>query len=844
MNTGMEATGMATVLPMLWVLGLMAAVVLSVVSKRKYERMNKRIGVEIELIKASKLRNSPHEKMANWITKRIEKHDSLISNRTRKQLRRIRIQYDGYTHEVMSRTKLVTDSSLNSGGFEIVSPPLSGDKDQRSWVTRICSALRGVAGVDPSTSVHVHVGLKDYETGEMLVASSHDDYTDYDQGKAVVGRVGYAYGFFQSVLNKMVSPSRRNGRWSKDTSWLVRKYPDARCITIHDTEWSDDNETYEDVTRTLIAPIEIGLRLYETLRNEGRYQCVNPEAFHKYGTIEFRSHQGSTNANKIQLWIDIVYLLTARCATDGWDNIRDLNGDSYHDFMTYLGLAPSDPIYEAGIRRIRALNGGDPSVFADDPSIAHSQMFTATPTCTTCGKVTCDHDDECGSNYATLLSSEIDSHFGGGLGYPHRHCDECGSSVMDSQIDQEFSQHTSAWCEECDEGTRFSAVGGLVLSLAMGVIPLALLVVGCGIGAIHAVGKRFRHKKLAAKLFKALSARGKQASGFAFENGEGVFYVKAPHSSHAMAHHMSKHYIKQTMWTMMHTRYATHGINNKANAHPHFGSKALVTMVHNGVVHNSDDVWDALDMKPTGPVDSQAVAQCLEVGGVEKVVEHCKGSMSLIWSDNRDPKGTLKCWTNGGNPLVMGRLDNATTGSVVVASTMALLKQGVGKRLKSEWDAAIGREYTIHPDGTITKRDIDGSEETAGVSYDWRTYKADMKITQDYYSTTGSSNYRVNYSNQARPSHAVIKLAKDKMSKSGSGSWQPIEDKWDGYDATTHEGIYAGKYSQKGEPITYTLAQWLNPMMYHDDLVAILRGDHRCEPDSEWDLCGLDDYEL
>jgi len=846
---GIEANGMSAFLPLLWVLALNLAIGLAVVNKRKYERMNKRIGVEMELIKASKIRNSPHEKMANWIMKRIELTDSLKTTKTRKMLKRIRVAFDGYTHEVMNRTKLVTDSSLNAGGFEIVSPPLSGDSEQRSWLTRICSALRGVASVDSSCGVHVHVGLKDYNTGEWLVKSSDENYHSSDAAQAVVGRVGWAYGYFQSVLNLLVSPSRRNGQWSHDTRYMLDTFSDPALVVEESRRWFTNENGEEDVemVKTEIDnPIRIGQMMYRTLRSNGRYQCVNPEAFSKYGTIEFRSHQGSANANKIQNWIDICYLLTARCASDSWTDITQYNGKSYHDFMSYLGLSPSDHLYEAGIRRIRSLNGGDPSVFANDPSIAHSQMFKATPSCSACGSVTCDHDGECGVNYADELKSEISEHFSG-IEFPYRTCIDCESECVEDspEIYREYSQHTEAYCTECEETTTFQMYGGLVLSVAMGIIPLALVVVGCGIGAIHAVAKRFKHKKVASKLFKALSARGKQASGFAFENGKGVFYVKAPHSSHAMAHHISKQLTNQTKWTMMHTRYATHGVNNKANAHPHLGRKGIVTMVHNGVVHNHNDVWTALNEKPTGPVDSQAVAQCLEVGGIEKVVEHCEGSMSLIWSDSREPQGTLKCWTNGGNPLVMGRLDNADNGPVVIASTLALLRQGVGKRLKSNWDATIGREYTIHPDGSITKRDIDGSEETAGFTYDWRTYK----VETDYYSTSGKSN-PPNYAvikpkSLNRPNYRIIKLAKDKMNKSASGGFLPIEGKWDGYDATTHEGICANKWGYKGEPMTYTLPQWLTPDVYEDDLVALLRGDHAPDMTSEWDLCGFgDDFEL
>tara|TARA_R110002096_G_scaffold156421_4_gene320986 strand:- start:777 stop:3344 length:2568 start_codon:yes stop_codon:yes gene_type:complete len=835
---GMEANGLAIVLPMLWVFVLMAAVVMNVVSKHKNERMNKRIGIEMELIKNAHSRDSPHEKLAQWINKQVAVHDSLTSSKTRQLLRRINVAYMGYTHEVVNQTKLVTDSSLNNGGIEIVSPPLSGDRDQRSWLSRMSSALRGVVTIDSSTSVHVHVGLRNADDGQydpfVYELAAKLGMNPAEVASAIVGRVGYAYGYFQTVLNKLVSPSRRNGRWCRDTAYMAIDMPNPSEIILHSREWSDEEDCYEAKTKSITCPTKIGIALYEHLSsggrsNDSRYQCVNPQAFRKYGTIEFRSHQGSTNAGKIQNWVDIVYALTQRCASEEWSDITEYDGKSYHDFMMYLGFSPSDHLYEAGVRRIRALNGGDPSVFEHDPQISHSQLFTAIPACIKCGQTTCDHDGECGTQHSAAMLKEIKNHFSTiDLEYPRRECDECGMTTAEyvqrhgGEISREYSQHSVGTCTYCEETTNFSAYGGLLLSLALGTIPLALVVVGCGIGAIHAVSQKFRHKKLASRLFKALSARGKQASGFAFENGDGVYYVKAPHSSHAMAHHTGKQLTAETKWTMMHTRYATHGVNNKANAHPHFGRLAKVTMVHNGVVHNHNAVWTALGEKPTGPVDSQAVAQCLEVGGIEKVVEHCTGSMSLIWSNAEDAQGTLKCWTNGGSPLVMGRLDDATKGPVVIASTLPLLKEGVGKRLKVDWNAVIGREYTIHPNGSITSRDIDGSEETAGITYDWRDY-----INQpDYYSTNGANtNYRITNGN--KPAWRIIKLAKDKMNKSPTKSFRPIEGKWDGYDAVTHEGICADRWSVKGQQMQYPLAQWVQPDFYEEDLRSLLRGDYQ-----------------
>jgi hypothetical protein len=812
---------------------------LAVLAVRRNERMNMRIGLEIEAIKKAHIRESPHEKLAVWVAKRDELVRSLMSSRTRRKLDAIRVQYAGYTHEVMTHTKIVTDSSLSRGGFEIVSPPLNGRQKVMSWISRICSHLRGVAEVDRSCGLHVHVGLKDYgssvnpiEMGfEPDLAGNWQGRPEH-YGKAVTGRVAWAYGYFQGPINLMVSESRRNGEWSRDVKYISERYPNPSVISVRKRVWNDDREQYEATIAKEVSPLKIGLQFYDTLYEgnpsygDSRYQCVNPQSFPKYGTIEFRAHQGTTNATKIQNWVQFLHLFTQRCASNYWTDITEFNGDSIHDLFTWLGLADDDPLYVAMVRRIKALNGNHPSVFRNDPILAHNSLFKESIVCSGCGSASCDSDEQCGTNYTAELMTETENHF---LNLD-RSCDTCGTHLRETESNQryDYGDHHEAHCPNCGDMRVFNAMGGVILSIMLGTLPLALVIVGCGIGAVHAAAKSFKSKRLATKLFKRLADRGKQASGFAFENGKGVFYVKAPHSSIAMAHHVPKQLRKSTIWTMMHTRFATHGDNNKANAHPHFGRLALVTLVHNGVVHNYDKVWMALGTKPTGPVDSQAVAQCLEVGGIEKVVELCEGSMSLIWSDVRDAKGTLKCWTNGGNPLVMGRLDDANNGPVVIASTEKLLKEGCGSRLKTHWDCTIGREYTISPSGAITKRDIDGSAETAGVVYDWRTYYdyTPYKITKG--KNTGK-NYTVVKSTTGSRTlpYRIKQLAQRELER--LGSWAPIEGKWDGFDLLTFSGIYCDKWGANGEPLTYDLPQYINPAHYRSDMEEILLGSHRPE---------------
>ena len=730
------------VIGMLWVLMLMLPVLVAFVGKKTNEQKMRSVGFELEVLKTAHSNSEDaNHSLAAWITKLGE-----------------RTTYDGYTHEVKPTTKIVTDGSLTSGGIEIVSPPLVGTKRRRKWLETVCKAVAGLVTVNTTCGVHHH---------EQVII---DD--DSEAGREVAGRVAFIYGAFQGAINKMMPRSRRSNSYAEGIGFMTRVYKNILATS----------DPYSPITIQRLSR-----RLHNDLYDRGRYYSVNLCSLDTYGTIEFRQHGGSYNAVKLDAWSQICGAMVNRAwnmTLEDMEQLYTLSSEQGYelgikDLMWYLGFSERSNLGSYAIKRAAIIRG-----------VIQSEN------CGNCGKLTCagcqnttinqwsevhnsrlPYDIVFGSVYDMLrqINEQLSQHY--------TTVSWAGRDYICSACDYHHDMESDAWrhltltnfngrtaqvrgiCSNCrdnvalaghleatsptdtpcgvSEAFRFSAIGlglvSMVFSLAPAFVGIMLLV-GCGIGAIHGAGKAFNNRNRFKELFVALKERGSQASGFAWckpSKPKTHLYVKAAKSSAVMAHNVRKHLTADTLVAIGHTRFSTHGANNDGNAHPHFSSKKYICLVHNGVVHNHDDVWTALKRTPTGPVDSQAVAEALEVGGVEEVVKHARGSMSLIWMDLRDPQGTLKFWTNGGNPLSFGRLDrNANSegkngGPIAVASTTDLLTGSMGKRLKKHWECVIGREYTVHPDGTMTNRDIAGSEETAGFTYDWRTYATTVGMYGD-----------------------------------------------------------------------------------------------------------------
>ena len=111
-----------------------------------------------------------------------------------------------------------------------------------------------------------------------------------------------------------------------------------------------------------------------------------------------------------------------------------------------------------------------------------------------------------------------------------------------------------------------------------------------------------------------------------------------------------------------HTRWATHGIPSKQNAHPHYASG--FSIVHNGIIENYLELKEqvlALGAKILSETDSEIIAHLLSIAfhktgdllqAVIETLPYLKGSYSVLAINEKQPDTWLAF--KSGPPLVLG----------------------------------------------------------------------------------------------------------------------------------------------------------------------------------------------
>jgi glucosamine--fructose-6-phosphate aminotransferase (isomerizing) len=158
-----------------------------------------------------------------------------------------------------------------------------------------------------------------------------------------------------------------------------------------------------------------------------------------------------------------------------------------------------------------------------------------------------------------------------------------------------------------------------------------------------------------------LEYRGYDSAGIAVLNNKGIEVRKRPGKLNILKADLKKSPLSGHM-SLGHTRWATHGLPNEPNAHPHMDCKKKLAVVHNGIIEN----YQALKEKLTGEghkfrsyTDTEVIAHLIEKyyngdleEAVRRAVKDLKGAyaIAVLHKDSPDKIVAARCES----PLILG----------------------------------------------------------------------------------------------------------------------------------------------------------------------------------------------
>lgn len=241
--------------------------------------------------------------------------------------RGLAVAVEGYNHVVGSHWKLVTDGSC---GYELVSPILSGADGLRQVRLASESLMAAGAKVDKRCGFHVHHEGKDLSVANVRTLAR------------LVNR-------FKPVIDGLLPASRR-------AAYFAQQFT------------PDELERLESATEKVCGLERSGYNGSRLARGEGsasfsscllvrgrrgkpcqacscqRYRSLNLRAMHRYGTVEFRQHSGTVEADKMVGWIVLTQGLVEKAKHGRGRRPRvEANGDGFKNLLRAAGLQDCVP---------------------------------------------------------------------------------------------------------------------------------------------------------------------------------------------------------------------------------------------------------------------------------------------------------------------------------------------------------------------------------------------------------------------------------------------------------------------------------------------------------------------
>ncbi len=175
---------------------------------------------------------------------------------------------------------------------------------------------------------------------------------------------------------------------------------------------------------------------------------------------------------------------------------------------------------------------------------------------------------------------------------------------------------------------------------------------------------------------KRMEYRGYDSAGVAVMNGSGVETRKAAGKISELERALAASPVAGDLG-IGHTRWATHGVPNECNAHPHIDCKGNIAVVHNGIIENSGTLKRGLEArghKFASETDTEVIAHLIEEafdGNLEDAVIEAlwqiEGTYGIAVVSSKDRNKIVAA--RKGSPLLIGLGD----GEYYVASDVSAI---------------------------------------------------------------------------------------------------------------------------------------------------------------------------
>ncbi|MBO9131408.1 glutamine--fructose-6-phosphate transaminase (isomerizing) [Bacillus sp. 165] len=213
-------------------------------------------------------------------------------------------------------------------------------------------------------------------------------------------------------------------------------------------------------------------------------------------------------------------------------------------------------------------------------------------------------------------------------------------------------------------------------------------------------------KEILLKGLEKLEYRGYDSAGIAVQGAEGVVVFKEKGRIAKLRE--SVDFSMDASAGIGHTRWATHGVPSKVNAHPHQSASQRFTLVHNGVIENYELLKNEYlqDVTFVSETDTEVIVQLLEKQvnketcveeAFRKTLQLLHGSYAIALLDNENP-GMIYVAKNK-SPLLVGVGDNF---NVVASDAMAMLQ------VTNQFIELTDKEMVLVTDESITIKNLNG----------------------------------------------------------------------------------------------------------------------------------------